>query len=226
MLRVLSNRLLVLILLVTGIVILLLVQVIPGFQLIVITVTPPKRTISIIEPTPTSPIKPTVIITTSVITPPSNEALEYARTYLEFKVDREFYKLGDKVKITIINHGDKTIEMTNPPWAIYKYTGKDWVKVYTPPCRVKTTVVFDIKKGREVEMVTHETITIKPECSVSWVWNLKVYGELVTPGRYAITLRDDIFIKVNGKSFRMLRIGGLVRSNLEEPIVYFTVEES
>ena len=185
-----------------------------------------RHTISIIEPTPTDITKPIAIITTGVITPPSSEALEYARSYLELKVDKVSYKLGDKVKITIINHGDKTIELTNPPWAIYKYTGKGWVKVYTPPCRTKTTVMFDIKRGKEVKMVTHETITIKPGCSVSWVWDLRVHGELVSPGKYAITLRDHILIRVDGKSFRMLRIGSLTKSELEEPVVYFTVEES
>ena len=46
--------------------------------------------------------------------------VKYVRIFLVVKVDKKSYKIGEVVKITIINQGNMVIELANPPWAIYR----------------------------------------------------------------------------------------------------------
>ena len=64
------------------------------------------------------------------------KALSYIRSNVRITVDGEEYHVGEVVEITFINEGNSTVELSNPPWAVFKLTKDGWVKVcllYTSP---------------------------------------------------------------------------------------------
>jgi len=203
--------------------IVLCAHVLIGKPVIVITYTPPKVRPTIITMMSASTEKITAITITTTM--PRDEVLEYLKMNLKIKVDKESYKIGELVKITIVNNGDKSVELKNPPWTIFKYVNGKWVKVYTPICKRRTTTIYDIKRKMTVKIMVPETVIIGPHSSASWTWNMTIYGHLVDPGKYAITLRDDLVVRVGEKKLALMRIGGLTRDNLEPPVTYFTIEQ-
>ncbi len=78
--------------------------------------------------------KPITLISPSKTTnPPVDPVIQYIEEHLVLRVDRKTYRPGMNVKITIINNGSKTVELTNPPWAIYKLVKGKWIPIYEPP---------------------------------------------------------------------------------------------
>ena len=152
------------------------------------------------------------------------EAMGYVKSNIKIVVDKEEYRVGEVVKITFINEGSSTVEIDDPPWAVFKHTPDGWVKVYSPTPKLKTVLQYDPKRNEYVEVKTREAVKIEPYGSVSWKWNMTIYGSLIEPGYYAIALRDDLHVMVDGKSLGLMRIGSLTRESLEDPVVYFTVK--
>ncbi len=152
------------------------------------------------------------------------EVLGYVRSNIKIIVDKEEYRVGEFVEITLINEGNSTVEIDDPPWAVFKHTPDGWVKVYSPTPKLKTVLHYDPKRNEYVEVKTRETVKIEPYGKVSWKWNMTIYGRLIEPGYYAIALRDDLHVMVDGKSLGLMRIGSLTRESLENPAVYFTVK--
>ena len=155
---------------------------------------------------------------------PEEKVLGYVRSNIKVMVDKEEYQMGEVVEITFINERNSTVELKDPPWAVFKLTPYGWVKVYEPPPRLKTTLQYDPKRNEYVEVKAPETVKIEPCGKVSWKWNMTIYGKLIEPGYYAIALGDDLYVVVDGESLRLMRIGSLTRESLEEPAVYFTVK--
>jgi len=152
------------------------------------------------------------------------EVLGYVRSNIKIIVDKEEYRVGEVVEITLINEGNSTVEIDDPPWAVFKHTPDGWVKVYDPPPKLKTALLYNPKRNEYIEVKTREAVKIEPHGKVSWKWNMTVYGRSIEPGYYAIALRDDLHVMVDGKSLGLMRIGSLTRKSLEDPVVYFTVK--
>jgi len=152
------------------------------------------------------------------------EVLGYIRSNIKIIVDKEEYRVGEVVEITFINEGNSTVEIDDPPWAVFKHTPDGWIKVYDPPPKLKTVLQYDPKRNEYIEVKTRETVKIEPNGKASWKWNMTVYGGLIKPGYYAIALRDDLHVRVNGESLGLIRIGSLTRESLEDPVVYFNVK--
>ena len=114
--------------------------------------------------------------------------MEYARRFLVVKVDKKSYKIGEVVKITIINQGNMVIELANPPWAIYRLEHGKWVRIFKPPCKLKTAMFFDVKKGIIVNTTIPETIVIELYGERSWIRVIRVNGEHVGYGVYAVSM--------------------------------------
>jgi len=152
------------------------------------------------------------------------EVLGYVRSNIKIIVDKEEYRVGEVVEITFINEGNSIVEIDDPPWAVFKHTPDGWVKVYDPPPKLKTVLQYDPKRNEYIEVKTRETVKIEPNGKASWKWNMTVYGGLIKPGYYAIALRDDLHVRVNGESLGLIRIGSLTRESLEDPVVYFNVK--
>ena len=151
--------------------------------------------------------------------------LEYVRRFLVVKVDKKSYKIGEVVKITIINQGDMVVELANPPWAIYKLENGKWVRIFEPPCKLKTEMFFDAKKGIMVNTTIPETIVIEPYGEHSWIWDTRVNGEHVEYGIYAISiLRSDLFVRIEDKELRIIRADILSVEGFDEPAAYFIIE--
>lgn len=152
------------------------------------------------------------------------EVLGYVRSNIKIIVDKEEYWVGEVVEITFINEGNGTVEIDDPPWAVFKHTPGGWVKVYFPTPKLKTVLQYDPKRNEYIEVKIRETVKIEPYGRASWKWNMTIYGKLIEPGYYAIALRDDLHVRVDGKSLGLMRIGSLTRESLEDPVVYFTVK--
>ena len=152
------------------------------------------------------------------------EVLGYVRSNIKIIVDKEEYRVGEVVEITFINEGNSIVEIDDPPWAVFKHTPDGWIKVYDPPPKLKTVLQYDPKRNEYIEVKTRETVKIEPNGKASWKWNMTVYGGLIKPGYYAIALRDDLHVRVNGESLGLIRIGSLTRESLEDPVVYFNVK--
>ena len=150
--------------------------------------------------------------------------MDYVKSNIKIVVDKEEYRVGEVVKITFINEGNSTVEIDDPPWAVFKHTPNGWVKVYDPPPKLKTVLQYDPKRNEYIEVKTREAVKIEPHGNASWKWNMTTYGRLIEPGYYAIALRDDLHVMVDGKSLGLMRIGGLTRKSLEGPAAYFTVK--
>jgi len=152
------------------------------------------------------------------------EVLGYVRSNIKIIVDKEEYRVGEVVKITFINEGNSTVEIDDPPWAVFKHTPDGWVEVYSPTPKLKTVLQYDPKRNEYIEVKTREAVKIEPHGNASWKWNMTTYGRLIEPGYYAIALRDDLHMRVDDKSLGLMRIGGLTRESLEGPAAYFTVK--
>jgi len=144
--------------------------------------------------------------------------VEYARRFLVIKVDKKSYKIGEVVKITIINQGNMVIELANPPWAIYRLEHGKWVRIFKPPCKLKTAMFFDVKKGIIVNTTISETIVIEPYGEHSWIWDMRINGEHVGYGVYAVSmLRSDLFVRIEDKELRIIRADILSVEGFDEP---------
>ena len=151
--------------------------------------------------------------------------VEYARRFLVVKVDKKSYKIGEVVKITIINQGNMVIELANPPWAIYRLEHGKWVRIFKPPCKLKTAMFFDVKKGIIVNTTIPETIVIEPYGEHSWIWDMRVNGKHVRYGIYTISiLRSDLFVRIEDKELRIIRVDILSVEEFNEPAAYFIIE--
>ena len=151
--------------------------------------------------------------------------LKYVRKFLVVKVDKKSYKIGEVVKITIINQGDMVVELANPPWAIYKLENGKWVRIFEPPCKLKTEMFFDVKKGIMANTTIPETIVIEPYGEHSWIWDMKVNGKHAGYGIYAISiLRSDLFVRIEDKELRIIRVDKLSVEEFDEPAAYFIIE--
>lgn len=171
------------------------------------------------NPATVTPISPT-----SAIHLPGGGILQYITKYLELRVDKECYRLGDRVVITLINRGSKVIELANPPWSVYRLVNDYWVKVYEP-LRVTATTTVTLPKTppkTETLTLTVSTVTIKPGCSVSWIWNLKVGGKPATPGKYVVTLKSPIYVKVGDEEMEIY-FGRTYLKEHPNLVAYFTV---
>jgi len=167
-------------------------------------------------------------ISFSSVTPQMGDSvLDYVRNFLAIRVDKKVYKVGEVVKITIINQGNMLVGLADPPWAIYKKlkNGK-WVKIYEPPYKLRNGKFFDIKRGNMINVTIPEIIVIEPHGEYSWIWDMRAYGELVEPGTYAVSLlRSNLSVRVGGRELRIVRAGMLLVEGFSEPTTYFIVEQ-
>jgi len=155
-------------------------------------------------------------MTTTMIFP-NEQLIEYIRKYLEIRTDKRVYKVGETINITLINHGDKIVEIINPPWAVYKAIDGRYVEVYEPPIHQAIKTISD-KMSKKVHVYVPVTVILRPGDSVSWTWDMRVYGNTLMPGKYAIKLREsNFFIKINGKVLR------IVGAHINEPLACFDV---
>jgi len=139
------------------------------------------------------------------------EVLGYVRSNIKTIADEEEYRVGKVVEIIFINEGNGTVETDDPPWAVFKHTPDGWVKMYDPPPKLKTVLQYGPKRNEYIKDKTRETIKIEPHGKVSWKWNMNIYDRLIEPGYYAIALREDLHVRVDGKSLGLIRIGSLTR---------------
>lgn len=184
----------------------------------------PSVTPSIIV-SPSSAVTHLTISPTFTIYPPGRDILEYIAEHLELRVDKECYRLGDRVVITLINRGSKVVELTNPPWSVYRLVDDHWIKVYEPLCVMATTTVTLPKTPPKTETLTLTvaTVTIKPGCSVSWVWDLKVGDKPATPGKYAVALKSPIYVRVGDGEIVKFYFGKTYLKEHPNLVAYFTV---
>lgn len=114
-----------------------------------------------------------------------NNGLKYLEKYVKFKTSKKVYQIGEKVAITIENVGDRQIKLSrigNPEissLAIYKIINDS-----------KAVVVHNPRIGE---------IALKPGEKLSWDWDMKSFGEFVTPGEYAVGIDyNDLSLQVEG----------------------------
>ncbi len=165
------------------------------------TVTSPKERGAAGNPVTTSslPLKTTASTPVS----PTDPAIEYVGKYLKIYVDKKTYRPGESVRITLINNGDEVIELTDPPWVIYKLVNNKWMPVYEPP--------FKLMQGYK-----HRTIRLKPSENISWTWNIE---SSIAPGTYVVGFRsDDLLIKLNKNTSHLVGV------RLEKPMVVFIIK--
>ncbi len=147
--------------------------------------------------------KPITLISSSKTTsPPVDPVIQYIEEHLVIRVERKTYHPGMTVEITIINNGSRTVELTNPPWAIYKLVNGKWIPVYEPtPGSIQAI---------SSEIGNRETIILKPGENATWTWNITV-GE-IAPGT------DNLVIKVDNRTSQ------LFGERLEKPMALFTIK--
>jgi len=121
------------------------------------------------------------IITTTVKLPPK------PWSNLSLSTDKEVYRVGEPIKITLTNKGSKVVRIKpSIPWVVCPYDPEEnWINyfcVYEPPRDDKW-------------------ITLEPGKSITWIWTqTSTWGYPVKPGHYAVVLGQDIFMEVNGET--------------------------
>jgi len=195
-----------------------------GIPIIIVLFKPPYSPPTIeVEAPSSSPIEVQHLENATL---PSTPQLEYVRAHLKITLNKQQYHVGEIVEITFTNEGNKTVELMDPPWAVFKNTSEGWINVYEPKPKMRTELQYDVKRGKYVEVEVPETVKIEPHGSFTWKWNMTAHGEPLQPGCYAIALQDDLYVAVEGKALRIMNIGGLTVKSLDKPFAQFTVLNS
>ena len=83
---------------------------------------------------------------------------------------------------------------------------------------------FDVKKGIIVNTTIPETIVIELYGERSWIRVIRVNGEHVGYGVYAVSmLRSDLFVRIEDKKLRIIRADILLVEEFDEPAAYFII---
>jgi len=128
-----------------------------------------------------------------------NYCLRYLEKYVKFYTTKKVYYIGEVIVITIMNTGDKQIKLSktgNPeisPLAIYK--------------------IIEYSKGVVIHNPRIGEIVLKPGEKLLWSWDMKAFGEYVTPGEYAVGIDyNDLHLQIEDESI------GICSSTIGTPI--------
>ncbi len=124
------------------------------------------------------------IITTCIELPPR------PWSNLSISTDKEVYEVGEGVRITLTNKGDKVVRIKpSIPWVICPYSLEE--------NRISHFCIYEPPRD-------DKWIILSSGSSITWVWNqTSTWDSVVEPGHYTVVLGDDIVIEVDDESIRI-----------------------